>query len=634
MDLDIKRVIKSIPKDHGPEELAPLTTPWGDAIEDVEVVYTTHPRPLFARSSWQTLDGWWDCAFALVQQGDPSTLWKTAEPPRTFSKRIRVPFSPEASLSGIGRQFKPNEYIWYRRIFATPAIPQRGSCMLHFDGVDFACAIYVNGEKVGEHEGAYMPFAIDITEQLHTDGDEDNELLVCVYDPSDTGVQLRGKQSLNRGNMWYTAQCGIWQSVWLEMVPRTRVETIVAEPDIDTGKLTVSVRANGIAMLAVEVIDEGKVIADGIQSRRVGGYMTLEFDIPDPHLWTLEDPYLYDIRVSYGEDVVESYVAFRTLELKRDLNGCPRICLNHKPIFLRGVLDQGYWPDGLMTPPSMEAMAFDIHTAKAHGFNMLRKHVKVESERFYELCDRLGMLVMQDMPSGGAVPSKHWSRDVPTMWRRSWHTQSDSDERGRERMGSNDETYQHEWALTCEDVITRLRNHPCVVAWVLFNESWGQFDSALATKMALSLDLTRPVLSCSGWYDQGVGDIHGVHNYFRETHMFYDPYVKDDEPLKRAEMITEFGGLTWRVEGHSQLDHTYGYAEFETIDEWRDGLDNLLADTEALEGQGLAGYVYTQLTDVEEETNGLLTYDRRVDKLKVRGEKGPKETEAELPVLE
>lgn len=612
MDLDVARVIKSIPKDYGPEDLKPLMTPWGEKLADRPVAFTSHPRPLCARDTWRTLDGWWDCVF--VEADDASSAWHDATPPKRFDCSIRVPFSPEAALSGVERQLQPNELLWYRRRFPSPDVPKGGSCLLHFDGVDFACAVYVNGSKVAEHQGAYLPFEVDIAHLLR---DADNELLVCVYDPSETGTQLRGKQRLHRGGMWYTAQSGIWQSVWLETVPRTHVEGLRIVSNAETGELTVSVRGSAIAMLSVEVLDIDTVVARGVQSRRVDGQMSLTLKVSDHQLWSPQTPQLYDVRITYGEDVLSSYTAFRTISVEQDEQGFPRLCLNHEPLFVRGLLDQGYWPDGLLTPPSQDAMAFDLRTAQSAGFNLVRKHIKVESQRFYALCDRMGMLVMQDMPSGGDVPSDHWARDRPTILRSSWHSVRDNTRRGYARLGSTDPAYREEWLQTAEDVITRLAPHPCVVAWVMFNESWGQFDSASATQMAWNLDPTRPVLSASGWFDQGTGDIRGVHNYFRGTHMFADPYAKKGDKPTRAQMVSEFGGLTWRVEGHAQLEHTYGYAEFETLEDWRTALVDLLAAHDALEAEGLSGFVYTELTDVEEETNGLLTYDRRVNKLEL-----------------
>lgn len=610
MDLDIARVLKSVPKDYGPEELAPLMTPWGEKLQDRPVAYTSHPRPLFARDTWHTLDGWWDCVFVSCE--DAASAWRDATPPKRFDQSIRVPFSPEASLSGVMRQLQPDELLWYRRRFPSPDVPEGGSCLLHFDGVDYACALYVNGSKMAEHQGAYLPFVVDVTDVLQED---ENELLLCVFDPSETGTQLRGKQRLARGGMWYTAQSGIWQSVWLETLPSTHVEELSVTTDDQTGELGVSVRSNAVAMLSVEVYDGETMVAQGMQSRRVEGRMSLTLSVPAHKLWSPQTPQVYDLRVMYGEDTIHSYVAFRSVGVEADEQGMPRLCLNHQPIFVRGLLDQGYWPDGLLTPPTQDAMAFDISAAQSAGFNLLRKHIKVESERFYALCDRMGMLVMQDMPSGGAVPSDHWSRDRPTLVRSSWHRVRDDTRRGHARLGSTDPSYQDEWLRTTKDVIERLAPHPCIMAWVLFNESWGQFDSAAATQMAWDLDDTRPVLSASGWFDQGSGDIRGVHNYFRGTHMFADPYVRRKGMPTRAQMVSEFGGLTWRVEGHAQLEHTYGYAEFDTLEAWRTALVDLLAATDALEAEGLSGFVYTELTDVEEETNGLLTYDRRVNKL-------------------
>ena len=610
MDLDIRRVIKSIPKDRGPEDLTQLWTPWGEQLGDRPVALTSHPRPLMARDGWQTLDGWWTCAF--VKCADAGTAWRDATPPEAIDQRIRVPFSPEAALSGVGRQLQPDELLWYRRSFDRPDVPDHGGCILHLDGVDHACAVYVNGSKVAEHEGAYMPFETDIAHVLR---EGDNLLEVCVYDPSEKGTQLRGKQRLGRGGMWYTAQSGIWQSVWLEPVPRTHVERLLLTADPQTGDLEISVRANGIAMLAAEVLDGQHVVASGIQSRRVGGRMALSLHVSDYRLWAPDTPQLYDVRVTYGEDVVSSYAAFRTVSVEPDERGIVRVCLNGAPVFLRGLLDQGYWPDGLMTPPGDEAMAFDLRAVRRLGFNMVRKHIKVESERFYALCDRMGVLVLQDMPSGGDVPSDRWSRDVPTLLRRSWHAQRDDTDKGRARLGATDPAYREEWTRTCEDVVGRLSGHPCVIGWVLFNESWGQFDAGKATQLVWDLDSSRPVLSVSGWYDQGTGDIFGVHNYFRGMHLFDDPYAAQGERPTRAQMLSEFGGLVWHVDDHSSLTHSYGYAQFETQTEWRQALLGMLAEVDGLCEQGLCGFVYTQVSDVEEETNGLLTYDRRVSKL-------------------
>lgn len=618
MDLDIVRVIKSIPEEHEVEAFDPLWTPWGEDLRDDEaaIPLAEHPRPQMARERVTILNGWWEHAFVPCE--DAARAWRTAKAPEMMDGRIRVPFSPEAPLSGVERQLQPDELLWYRRLVELPELAEGERALLHFDGVDHACSVWVDGKRVGEHEGAYQPFALDLTEELRSASPEGITLELCVYDPSDAGTQLRGKQVLQRGGMWYTAQAGIWQPVWLEVVPASHVEDlrIVADPDRATLKLTVWMA--GQAELAVDVLDaEGAVVAQGGAHPAEGvGVVSFEIAVTDPHLWSPDDPYLYQLRVRYGSDALSSYCAFRMVGVEADDQGVKRFCLNHKPFFLRGLLDQGYWPEGLMTPPSDEALAFDIACAKRHGFNLIRKHIKVESERWYWHCDRLGMLVWQDMPSGGDKPRNWESRDQPTLFRRSWHGIRDDNPRGRTRLGAGDASYRHAWTENMAETISRLSNHPCVVTWVLFNESWGQFDAGLATQMAWEMDGTRPVVSTSGWYDQGTGDFHAVHNYFRKMHIFADPYGRRRENhTERAHVLSEFGGLPWRIEEHSCIDRIYGYAEFESEQAWRAGLDELLASVDALEEKGLSGFVYTQMSDIEEEVNGILTYDRRVCKL-------------------
>lgn len=328
-------------------------------------------------------------------------------------------------------------------------------------------------------------------------------------------------------------------------------------------------------------------------------------------LWSPEEPSLYSIEIRCGEDKIQTYCAFRSVEVKPDAQGIPRFHLNGRPYFLRGVLDQGYWPDGLLTAPSDEALVHDIAAMKSLGFNMLRKHIKVESERWYWHCDRLGMFVWQDMPSGGTDYSTWYTSHQPTLLRASWTRQPDDTPQGQKRLSGGDPALQREWLETCEGMVQRLGNHPCIVTWVLFNEGWGQFDAAAATQLVRELDPTRPIDATSGWYDQACGDYFSVHNYFRPLEVWPDPR----RGQQRAFVISEFGGLTWHVAGHSAFGDSYGYASFATLDEWRDAVRQTLAQADALEAKGLSGYVYTQLSDVEEETNGLLTYDRQVNKL-------------------
>ncbi|MCB6562319.1 glycoside hydrolase family 2 protein [Gordonibacter urolithinfaciens] len=517
-----------------------------------------------------------------------------------------MPFSPEAPLSGVRRQVRPDELLWYRRALSCTKPAGGERVILHFDAVDWACACYVNGTRVGEHRGGYLPFCFDVTDAL---ADGENEVALCVWDPSDAGTQLRGKQRLARGGIWYTAQSGIWQSVWLETVPEEHVVALVIDPRPDEGKLMLSAAVRGEATLAVRLLDDDREVARG-EARAENGRCELALDVPNPHLWSPDDPHLYDLELSFGRDRVKSYCAFRTVGVEPDAQGVPRFCLNHEPLFLRGVLDQGYWPDGLMTAPDDEALAHDVRAMREAGFNLLRKHIKVESDRFYWWCDKLGMLVWQDMVSGGAAPNPWHSSYKPTFFRSSWGRYADDDPRRFPGLAADDPAFRAEWAETCAGTVRHLRNHPCVVAWVLFNEAWGQFDACRAVEAVRALDPTRPIDAVSGWYDQRCGDFLSVHNYFRPLEVY-----PDAAQPPRAFVISEFGGLSHHVDGHSSLETSYGYGSSSDLASFRGAVRATLARADALEGEGLAGYVYTQLSDVEEETNGILTYDRRVNKL-------------------
>ena len=652
MDLDIKRVLQARPDAPQDSELVPLTTVWGSELNSHNVL-AEHPRPQFERSQWRSLNGTWQ--YAIRECANAEIMWSQASAPDSWDGKILVPFSPEAPLSGVGRKLQPNQLLWYRRDVRMARPRSHRRLLLHFEAVDYACAIYVNGVQVTTHVGGYLPIDADITEAARTGA---NTIAVCVYDPSETGTQLRGKQRLVRGNMWYTAQSGIWQSVWLEEVPARRVDSLQIKPDADAGML--EIRANLSepgGKLAAEVVDaRGAVVARtsvlvartsrlsarttdpaagsaeqpahagkartnepaaGANDPTARYAATLQLSVEAPHLWEPDDPYLYALRVTYADDEVRSYCAFRTVGVELDDKGVPRFCLNHRPFFVRGVLDQGYWPDGMMTAPADEAFVADIRAMRDAGFNMLRKHIKIESERYYWHCDRLGMLVWQDMVSGGDLPGEWPSVNIPTLVRRSWTTLGDKTERAWRRYGAGDPSYRAEWLETARAAIQKLANHPCVATWVVFNESWGQFASEKVTEELRQIDPTRPFIATSGWYDQGAGDYFAVHNYFRSMRVYRDPNAG---PLRRrtsrAFIIDEFGGLTCPVEGHVSVPNiTYGYDAFEDLGEWRKAFRALLAEVDALESQGLAGFVYTQVSDVEEETNGIVTYDRRVNKL-------------------
>lgn len=603
MDLDIKRVLAAKP---GPPErvkLNKLTTEWGERL-DPEAVHQEYPRPRLRRAAWTCLNGWWD--YAIVESSDARTHWQSAHPPKVWDGKILVPFSPEAALSGVERQLLHKQLLWYRRTIDVGKPAEGRRLLLHFGAVDYACACYVNGMRVGTHVGAYLPFDVDITDVVQAG---DNTLELCVFDPSEQGTQLRGKQRIERGNMWYTAQSGIWQTVWVEEVPARHITQALAFADADEGTLHLGVSVSEAGEeLTAEVLDPaGRVVA---QAKELASdpMVSLEADVPDPILWEPTNPALYTLRLRYGNDEVQSYTAFRTVGVEKDKNGMMRFCLNHKPLFVRGLLDQGYWPDGLMTPPADEAMVADIVAARDAGFNLLRKHIKVEPERWYWHCDRLGMLVWQDMVSGGDLPGEWTAANIPTLLRHSWTSYADTKPSHWKRLGAGDEAYRAEWLNTAREVVERLGSHPCICTWIVFNESWGQFCSAQMTEELRAIDGSRPYIATSGWYDQGAGDYVAVHNYFRSMRVY-------KAPRDRAFVIDEFGGLTCPVDGHESVPTVYGYDTYEDAASWRAALNELLASVDDLEPEGLSGFVYTQLSDVEEETNGLLTYDRRINKL-------------------
>ena len=603
MDLDIKRVLAAKPGEPERVELNRLTTEWGERL-DPDAVLQEYPRPRLRRSAWTCLNGWWD--YAIVESSDARTNWQTALPPKVWDGKIVVPFSPEAALSGVGRQLLPKQLLWYRRTIELEPIREGNRLLLHFGAVDYACACYVNGTRVGTHVGAYLPFDVDVTDAVRAG---ENCLELCVFDPSEQGTQLRGKQRLKRGNMWYTAQSGIWQTVWMEEVPARHIAQAFVYADADSRRLCmgVSVSETGEELL-VEVQDPAGHVVARAKELANSPMVSLEAKVDDPVLWEPTNPALYTLRLRYGNDEAQSYTAFRTVGVERDESGMLRFCLNHKPLFVRGLLDQGYWPDGLMTPPADEAMVADIVAAREAGFNLLRKHIKVEPERWYWHCDRLGMLVWQDMVSGGGIPGEWPAANIPTLVRHSWSSYGDTKPRHWKRLGAGDEAYRAEWLNTAREVVERLGSHPCIATWIVFNESWGQFCSAQMTEELRAIDGSRPYIATSGWYDQGAGDYVAVHNYFRSMRVYKAP--KD-----RAFVINEFGGLTCPVDGHESVPTVYGYDTYEDATAWRAALAELLASVDALESEGLSGFVYTQLCDVEEETNGLLTYDRRVNKL-------------------
>ncbi|MBQ6454976.1 MAG: glycoside hydrolase family 2 [Eggerthellaceae bacterium] len=633
--LDFKRVLAAKPREHDVAEKVKLSTPWGEQL-DSDAVLKEHPTPQFAREGWLNLNGYWDYAITKAAE-DKDTL------PSVFDGKILVPFSPEAPLSGVERSVHPDEILWYRRMVDVPKLNDDERLLLHFQAVDYRCTCFVDGQVVGSHTGGYLPFFFDVTDAIteikgaHVASQEEGaasscriEVVLRVTDPSDTGTQLRGKQKLFPSDIWYTAQSGIWQTVWCEVVHAAHIVSLRVDADPRSEGIALYAELSAAGTLHAEAHDaEGTCVGMALTHTEAAGdafIAEISIQVKSPHLWSPDDPYLYTLQLVFADDEspltaadrVGSYIAFRTCEVHVDEKGVPRFYLNDEPLLLKGVLDQGYWPDGLMTAPADEALVFDIQSAKKLGFNMMRKHIKVESERWYYHCDRLGMLVWQDMVSGGGTYGKWYTSQLPTLFKDLWTRLSDEGPSHYAHFAAEDPVYRSEWRNACEGTIRALRNHPSIVTWVLFNEAWGQFDARAMTDFARSLDATRPIDSTSGWYDQRVGDYFSVHNYFRELEVYPDPLrekTADGDRPARAFATTEFGGLTWHIPGHSSCEVAYGYDSYENPRKWFEALTEQLAVMEVLEESGLAGYVYTQLTDIEEETNGLLTYDRRINKM-------------------
>lgn len=581
-----------------------MLTRWGRDL-DPDHPLPEYPRPQLVRPdhTWQNLNGRWEYAFG------------TEERPDSWDGEIVVPFSPETVLSGVGRQLQPDEWLWYRRTFTAPAPPAGGRVLLHLGAVDQSCTVWVNGIEVGGHVGGYLPFTLDITDAAQ--GGEES-LEVRVRDLSETGPHARGKQRLDRGTIWYTAQSGIWQTVWVEVVPAEQVASLRITPHLDQGVLEVVVNAaggfeagaRGPSSTTVEatilVRDGERVVAE--ETGPVG--TAVRITIPDPHPWTPDDPHLYDLEVTLGSggdrDVVTSYAAMRSFGIGTDEQGRRRFLLNGEPIWHLGVLDQGYWPDGLLTPPSDEAMVHDITTMKDLGFTMLRKHVKVEPLRWYHHCDRLGMLVWQDMVNGGGR-YRHLVANLPAT-----RPIRISDKR-HAMYFRGDAGARAEFRDEVRRTVELLQNAPSVAAWVPFNEGWGQFEANEIAAEVKALDPTRPVNHVSGWIDQGGGDVKSFHSYLRPFRL---PGRLRRRREKRVYALTEYGGYSLKVEGHDWSTREFGYRHFETSIELAAGFVALHRDQiePALDG-GLAATVYTQLSDVEDELNGLVTWDREVLKI-------------------
>ena len=556
----------------------------------------------------------------------------------TAQGSIRVPFSPEALLSGVHRRLEPTEYLWYHRelSFSTEELSQKEEnmrCILHFDAVDQEATVFLGTKKLGTHSGGYLPFSLDITEYVNADP---VSLYVKVRDLTDTGYATRGKQTLNRGGMFYTAQSGIWQSVWYEWVPENYVINYKITPQYDKASVTFVLcspkpfnhlefrisapscdgtlaqeNTGSLTQMRVRKISEQQDSFGLTHTTVVLSFpasvtysATDPADAPEPvnfKSWSPEHPWLYPFTLNADEDTVDGYFAMRCFSVEKDSKGILRFCLNHKPYFLHGILDQGYWSDGLMTAPCDEAFVYDISLAKGLGFNMLRKHIKLESLRWYYHCDRLGLIVWQDIVNGGSAYNlwfvTYLTNVLQPLLRRFPDGKAAYSLLSRAKPASREE-YAHELA----DTVQALRCHPCIACWVPFNEGWGQFDAGKAVQALRTLDGTRLVDEASGWFDRGGGDVHSIHNYF---------YPLRIRPNVRTVALSEYGGIAWPMPGHEPPRKTYGYGTARSRAELTERYCDLQRKTVLPQlKKGLSALVYTQLTDVEDEVNGLFTYDR------------------------
>jgi beta-galactosidase/beta-glucuronidase len=563
-----------------------VLTRWGRVL-DADHPLPEYPRPQLVRERWLNLNGRWEHAFTRDDRR-----------PDTYAGPIVVPFSPEAELSGVGRQLQPDEWLWYRREFTRP---EGERVLLHFGAVDQTCTVWVNGIEQGSHIGGYLPFSFDVTQALIVG---DNVLEVRVRDLSETGVHARGKQRLDRGEIWYTAQSGIWQTVWLEPVPHEYIEHLVLVPHLESAELEVTVvpsqsveRSSSVERsrdhhATVELAGTTTTVAVGEPTR---------LPVADPRAWTPEDPYLYDLTVTMGQDRVTSYAAMRSFGVSTSLDGRNRLLLNGEPFAHVGVLDQGYWPDGLLTAPSDEAMVHDIETMADLGFTVLRKHVKIEPLRWYYHCDRLGLVVWQDMVNGGGRyrwltahrPARRFTPIPDRLYR---------------LFGRADRDGRAEFRREVRETVELLRNTVSVAVWTVFNEAWGQFGAnALARELA-RLDPTRTVNHACGWIDQGGGDIRSFHCYLA-------PFEMPRRQGRRVLALSEYGGASMRTDGHDWSDREYGYLHLADRNAFTAQFETLHEPLVQAAREGLAATVYTQLSDVEDELNGLLTWDREVLKL-------------------
>ncbi len=549
-----------------------IKTKWAEQINPQNVL-PEYPRPQLERTDWVNLNGEWE--YAIKPKGEVE--------PNSFDGNILVPFAVESSLSGVQKEVGENNELWYKRSFAVPANWKNKDVVLNFGAVDWKADVFVNDILIGSHQGGFTPFSFNITPYLT--GKSNQKLVVRVWDPSDRGYQPRGKQTSNPEGIWYTPVTGIWQTVWLEPVATNHITSVKSIPNIDNGTMNVTVGTSqpcNTAVVEVKLLDKGQVVASakGVQGKE------LRLAVQNPTLWDTSNPYLYDMKVSLTKDGkvvddVKSYTAFRKISSKRDANGIMRMQLNNKNLFQYGPLDQGWWPDGLYTAPTDEALLYDIVKTKDWGFNMIR---------WYYHCDKEGILVWQDMPSG----------DMGNQW--APHTYNGGTD--KERSSASIANYYQEW----KEIMDLCVSHPSVVVWVPFNEAWGQFDTEKVAEWTKNYDPSRLVNPASGGNHRACGDILDLHNYPGPSMFLFDP--------QRVTVLGEYGGIGLPLENHLWWNkRNWGYVQFKNSDEVTAEYVKYANELKEMVDRGFSAAVYTQTTDVEGEVNGLMTYDRKEIKI-------------------
>lgn len=558
-----------------------IRTQWSEQVNPDNVL-PEYPRPIMERTEWKNLNGLWD--YAIIEKGKHS--------PSVFDGKILVPFAVESSLSGVGKTVGAEKELVYRRAFDVPSSWKGKRVLLHFGAVDWKTDVWVNDVKVGSHTGGFTPFSFDITEALQG---KNNTLMVKVWDPTDKGYQPRGKQVSRPEGIWYTPVTGIWQTVWLEPVSESYIQDLRITPDIDNSLLSLKALvkdATSKDLVEVKVFDGQQLVAQG---KSINGECVQVAMPENAKLWSPESPFLYTLKVSLKQggklvDEVSSYAAMRKYSSKRDANGIVRLELNNKPLFQFGPLDQGWWPDGLYTAPTDEALLYDIQKTKDFGFNMIRKHIKVEPARWYTYCDKLGIIVWQDMPSGDRNPE--------------WQNRKYFEGTEMKRSAESEACYRKEW----KEIMDALYSYPCIGTWIPFNEAWGQFKTPEIVEWTKQYDPTRLVNPASGGNHYTCGDMLDLHNYPAPELYLYD--------AQRATVLGEYGGIGWVVQGHIwEPDRNWGYIQFNSSKEVTDEYVKYAEKLYDLIPRGFSAAVYTQTTDVEVEVNGLMTYDRKVIKL-------------------